>query len=145
MAKQVAELLGLNRGTVRSWLSRGAGSASSASSPPRPELEAMADQVVAGLAGVREALAAGSPHTLLAAAKALGPVVDGMLLADGAWCCPSWPPASPMTPGAASRSGEPGWLTARSTRPRRRNFSGPAARAVLVHWTLACEVFGYET
>jgi transposase-like protein len=80
--KQVAEMLGVNRGTVRSWLSRGRRRivrqpASEA------ELEAIAARVEAGLAGVREALAAGNPRALLAAAKALGPLVDGMLLADG--------------------------------------------------------------
>lgn len=80
--KAIAQALGVNRGTVRSWLSRGR----------RPivrrpatdaELEAIAGRVEAGLAGVREALAADDPRALLKAAQALGPTVDAMILADG--------------------------------------------------------------
>jgi hypothetical protein len=80
--KQVAEMLGVNRGTVRSWLSRGR---RRIIRPPasEAELEAIAGRVESGLTAVREALTAGNPHALLAAAKALGPDVDAMLLADG--------------------------------------------------------------
>ena len=100
--KQVAELLGVNRGTVRSWLSRGRRRIVRQPAS-ETELEAMAGQIEARLAAVREALAAGNPQALLAAAKALGPVVDAMLLADG----------GPVPPELAARitrdplSGEP--------------------------------------
>ena len=87
---------------MRSWLSRGRRRILRQPAS-EVELEAMAGQVEAGLAGVREALAAGNPYALLVAAKALGPVVDGMLLADG----------GPVPPELAARithdpwSGEP--------------------------------------
>jgi transcriptional regulator with XRE-family HTH domain len=80
--KQVAEALGVNRGTVRSWLSRGRRPIVRQPAS-RDELEAMAGRVETGLAGVREALAADDPRALLKAAHALGPTVDAMILADG--------------------------------------------------------------
>jgi len=79
--RDIAERLGVPRGTVRCWLSR-------ARQPQRPapatpaELEALADQVDAGIAQVNRRLRERDPHALLDAASVLSDAVDALLEVD---------------------------------------------------------------
>jgi transposase-like protein len=77
---EVAEQLGIPRGTVRSWLSRARRRPEVPSTPE--ELEVLGDQAEALLVGMLEDLAGGDMRRALATAHEFGRAVDAIMLRD---------------------------------------------------------------